>query len=502
VPKFYITTAIDYANGRPHVGHAFEKVGADVIARYRRLRGDEVRFVMGMDEHGAKVAESARGRGIEPQEWTDQVADDWRAAWKALDISYDDFIRTTEPRHRAAVEEMIRRMEARGDLYLGTYAGYYCVGCESYKAEDELEDGRCPHHPHREIEWMEEEDWFFRLSAYQDDLLALLDRRPGFVRPEARLNEVRRMVADIKDISVSRSALPWGIPWPDDRERTVYVWIDALTNYLSAIGFPGEGYLEWWPASLHVIGKDITRFHCVYWPAMLISAGVELPAQVWAHGFMTLEGRKISKSAGTFVAPAEAAERYGADALRYYLIREIPWDGDGNFSWDRFDERYTSELANDLGNLASRTLSMVGRYRGGTVPDHPGTGLADARERALTEYRAALDAHDLQRGLDAAFGLVSEANGFVERSAPWALAKDPERAADLDETLGALVRSLAVAAVILSPFMPRKMEDLWERLAGDRPFPEFDRLSDLDPSGWAVRKGSPLFPRPEITAGV
>jgi len=501
VSRFYITTAIDYANGRPHVGHALEKVGADVIARYRRLRGDEVRFVMGMDEHGAKVAESARERGIDPQEWTDRIADEWRAAWAALDISYDDFIRTTEPRHRAAVEEMIRRMEARGDLYLGTYAGYYCVGCESYKTEDELEDGRCPHHPNREVEWMEEDDWFFRLSAYRDELLDLLERRPGFVQPEARRNEVRRMVEDLKDISVSRSALPWGIPWPGDRERTVYVWIDALTNYLSAVGFPEEAYRDWWPASLHVIGKDITRFHCVYWPAMLLSAGLEVPEQVWAHGFMTLEGRKISKSAGTFVGPAEAAERYGADALRYYLIREIPWDGDGNFSWERFDERYTSELANDLGNLASRALSMVARYREGTVPAHFGTGLAEAREKAVGAYRSALDENDLQGGLDAAFELVSEANGFVERSAPWVLAKDPQRTTDLDETLGALVGSLAVAAVLLTPFMPRKMEDLWERVAGERSLPTLDELSALDPSGWRVEKGSPLFPRPEVAAG-
>ena len=307
---FYITTAIDYANGSPHLGHALEKIGADAIARYRRARGDDVHFLMGMDEHGLKVAQSAAAAGLTPQAWTDRVAEDFRAAWHALHISNDDFIRTTEGRHRDAVEEIIRRMQDAGDLYKDTYAGYYCVGCEAYKTEDELVHGRCPQHPTQEIRWMEEEDWFFRLSAYRDRLLALLDERPEFVRPETRRNEVRRMIEDIRDISVSRSGLAWGIRWPGEPDHAVYVWIDALTNYLSATGFPADGYEKLWPADLHVIGKDIVRFHCVYWPAMLMSAGLALPRGVWVHGFMTMNGEKMSKSEGNAAPIDEAIGRF------------------------------------------------------------------------------------------------------------------------------------------------------------------------------------------------
>ncbi len=499
--RFYITTAIDYANGPPHLGHALEKIGADAIARYRRLRGDEVHFVIGMDEHGQKVAQTAAAHGVSPQEWTDGIAEQFRVTWSALSISNDDFIRTTEPRHRAAVEEMIRRMEARGDLYRGTYAGFYCIGCEAYKTEDELEDGRCPVHPTREIEWMEEEDWFFRLSAYRDRLLALLEERPSFVEPEVRRNEVRRMVEDIVDISVSRSRLSWGIPWPSDPEHSVYVWIDALTNYLSATGFPGTGYKDLWPADLHVIGKDIVRFHCVYWPAMLMSADLELPRQVWAHGFMTMSGGKLSKSSGVSFTVPEAIERHGEDALRYYLLREIPWNGDGNFSWDRFDERYTSDLANDLGNLANRTLSMLGRYRGGVVPAAALTELDERADTLIERYTERMEACLLHEGAAAAFALVSEANGFVEARAPWKLAKDPERSAELDSTLASLVRVLAIAAALLSPFMPGKMADLWGRLGtGSTGFPRLDELTAVDPTGWQAAPGEVLFPRPELLA--
>ncbi len=496
---FYITTAIDYANGQPHLGHALEKIGADAIARYQRLLGRSVRFLMGMDEHGQKVAQSAEAAGITPAEWTDRVAEDFRSAWRLLGISNDDFIRTTEPRHRRAVEAMIVRMRDRGDLFRDTYAGFYCVGCESYKTEDELVDGRCPEHPNREIEWMEEEDWFFRLSAYREPLLRLLDERPDFVRPASRRNEVRRMIEDIKDISVSRSGLDWGIPWPDDPEHAVYVWIDALTNYLSATGFPDEGYEAVWPADLHVIGKDIVRFHCVYWPAMLMSAEVELPGGVWAHGWMTLGGGKISKSAGVSFSIADAVDRYGADALRYFVLREVPWDADGSFTWERFDDRYTAELANDLGNLASRSLAMLRRYREGTVPAAAPTELDAKAREVIAQYRDRMDRYLLHEGAAAAFELVSQANGFVEARAPWKLAKDPELAAELDATLASLVRALGTAAVLLSPFMPTKMQELWDQLGSGVPLPELEGLEKLDPTGWQVQPGSVLFPRPELS---
>ena len=495
---FYITTAIDYANGQPHLGHALEKIGADAIARYQRLLGREVRFLMGMDEHGQKVAQSAQTAGITPQEWTDQVAEDFRAAWRLLGISNDDFIRTTEPRHHRAVEAMIVRMREKGDLFRDTYAGYYCVGCEAYKTEDELVDGRCPEHPNREIEWMEEEDWFFRLSAYREPLLRLLDERPDFVRPASRRNEVRRMIEDIKDISVSRSGLEWGIPWPDDPEHAVYVWIDALTNYLSATGFPDERYSAVWPADLHVIGKDIVRFHCVYWPAMLMSAGVELPGGVWAHGWMTLGGGKISKSAGVSFSIADAVERYGPDALRYFVLREVPWDADGSFTWERFDERYTAELANDLGNLANRSISMLHRYRGGVVPVADRTDLDERAREVILRYRDRMDGYLLHEGAAGAFELVSEANGFVESRAPWKLAKDPARAGELDATLASLIRALGVSAVLLSPFMPEKMGELWGQLGSGTLLPGLDGLDDLDPTGWTATEPRVLFPRPEL----
>ena len=499
--RFYVTTAIDYANGAPHLGHAFEKVGADAIARYRRLRGDAVHFVIGMDEHGQKVAQTAAAQGVTPQAWVDGVAAQFQAAWRRLGISHDDFIRTTEPRHKAAVAEMIRRMQAKGDLYRATYAGYYCVGCEAYKTNDELVDGHCPIHPTREIEWMEEEDWFFRLSAYQQKLLALLEEQPHFVQPESRRNEVRRMVEDIKDISVSRSKLAWGIPWPGDEAHSVYVWIDALTNYLSATGFPAAGYERLWPASLHVIGKDIVRFHCVYWPAMLMSAELALPRQVWAHGFITLGGGKMSKSSGVSVTLDEAVERHGTDALRYFMLREIPWDGDGNFGWERFDERYTADLANDLGNLASRTLSMVQKYRAGVVPQGARTALDARAEQTLALYRERMDGFRLHEGLAAAFELVSAANLFVGEQAPWKLAKDPARADVLDATLAALIRALAVSAALLSPFMPEKTAELWRRLgSAAEALPTLDELPALEVGGWTVAGGAVLFPRPELAA--
>jgi methionyl-tRNA synthetase len=497
---FYLTTAIDYANGAPHLGHALEKIGADAIARYRRLRGEAVHFVIGMDEHGQKVARTAAANRLSPQDWTDHIALQFRAAWRELSVSNDDFIRTTEPRHRRAVEEMIRRMQASGDLYRSIYSGYYCVGCEAYKTEDELVDGRCPEHPTLEIEWMEEEDWFFRLSAYRDRLLALLEQNPAFVQPAVRRNEVRRMIEETKDISVSRARLGWGIPWPEDPDHVVYVWIDALTNYIAATGFPEPGYDRLWPADLHVIGKDIVRFHCVYWPAMLMSAGLELPKQVWAHGFMTMGGGKISKSAGVTFSLPEAIERHGADALRYYLLREIPWDGDGNFAWERFDERYTAELANDLGNLASRTLSMLAKYRDGSVPHAQRSPLDEQIERAIARYRERMDAFLLHEGAAAAMQLVADANLFVGAQAPWKLAKQPDQAAELDATLASLIRAIGVAAVLLSPFMPDKMAELWARLGtGSAEFPPLDTLPTLRAAGWQAAPGPVLFPRAELS---
>ncbi|MBW3553046.1 MAG: methionine--tRNA ligase [Gemmatimonadetes bacterium] len=508
----YITSAIDYANGAPHMGHALEKIGADAMARYRRRKGEPVRFVVGMDEHGLKVLQSAEARGITPQEWVDELASTFADAWRRLSLSHDDFIRTTEDRHRTAAQEIVRRIQAAGDLYTDTYAGYYCVGCEAYKTEDELEPREgaagageagparaallvCPLHRTRDLQWMEEENWFFRLSRYQERLMDLLEERPEFVQPEIRRNEVRKVIeGGLEDISVSRARLGWGVPWPADDEHVIYVWIEALTNYLSATGFPEDGYRELWPADIHVIGKDITRFHCVYWPAILMSAGLELPRSIWAHGFINFGGGKMSKSEGVAVSLDEAIDRHGPEALRYYLLRDIPWNGDGDFSWDRFDDVYTAELANDLGNLANRSISMIERYRGGVIPAGARTSLDEQLPDTLVRYRAAMDGNVLHQGIAAAMELTAAANGFVEEQAPWSQARDPERSADLDATLAGLVRSLGALSAMLEPFMPEKMRQMAGAL-GLSEVPLLDEVVELDLTGRSVTKGDVLFPR-------
>lgn len=498
--KWYITTAIDYANGSPHLGHALEKIGADAMARYRRLRGQAVHFVIGMDEHGVKVQQSAEAAGVSPQEWVDGIAREFGAMWQRLHISHDDFMRTTQPRHARTAAELVRRIEAAGDIYAGRYEGHYCVGCESFKREDELEADengrmRCPIHPSRELSWTEEENWFFRLSKYADALLRFYDEKPDFIRPEARANEVRRLVeSGLEDISISRAALSWGIPWPGDGRHVIYVWIEALINYLSATGFPDDGYLTLWPADMHVIGKDITRFHCVIWPAMLMSAGLALPRGVWAHGFVNFSGRKLSKSEGVRLDLSEMVDRWGPDAFRYYLLRDVPWNGDGEFSLERFDARYTAELANDLGNLANRAISMVERYRGGTVPRGDRTSLDEAIGRALARYTDAMDAHLLHQGAAAAMELAAAANAFVEERAPWSQAKDPAAADALDATLASLIRAVAALASLLEPFMPVAMRTLAERLGLEGPLP-LKSLSELDLAQSKVHRGGILFPK-------
>jgi methionyl-tRNA synthetase len=505
VSRFYITTAIDYANGDPHLGHAFEKIGADAIARSRRLMGDEVRFCMGMDEHGQKVAQAAAAEGVDPQALVDRLAERFRGMWERLCISNDRWVRTTDAHHRAGVRALIERCLERNpdDFYEKAYEGWYCVGCELFKRDHEIVDGHCVLHPTRELQWTEERNWFFRLSRYQEFLRAHFTAHPLFLQPESRRNEILALIdGGLEDISVTRARLSWAIPFPrptsDGVEQGTWVWFDALPNYLTDTGYPEGEWETWWPAQLHVVGKDITRLHAVIWPAMLQCAGLPLPERVWGHGFVTLGGERFSKSAGVGLELGEAIDRFGPDAFRYFLLREVPWDADGNFSWERFTERYTSELANGLGNLASRTVSMVEKYCDGLVPDaaHPEI---DARiAEAVAGYRRAMDALLLHEAAAAAFGLVSAANGFVQAVAPWKLAKDPERTPELHAALAALVRALAVASTLLSPFMPVKMDELWRRLGSGRDaLPQFGELESLSVGGWRVGAGEVLFPRPE-----
>jgi methionyl-tRNA synthetase len=400
-----------------------------------------------------------------------------------------------------ALLEAIQR-NGRDDLFVAQYEGLYCTGCEEFKTPAQIVDGHCIEHPTLTLVPVKEKNHFFRLSAYRDKVLRLIQTGEFKVEPAIRRNEVVRLLeAGLQDVSISRQRLPWGIPFPGDTEQTVYVWFDALINYLAATGFPEPGYERLWPADLHIVGKGITRFHCVIWPAMLLAAGLELPLQVWAHGYVQWEGVKMSKTAGTAVNLATAIERHGADALRYFLLREVGFEADGNFTWERFDARYTAELADTFGNLVSRTLAMVGRYRDGVAP-RDGTAFATPLEQAgrdaLTAYQTAMDAYDLQAGAAQLIDLATRANRYVDETAPWTLAKDPKRGAELDTVLANLVRTVARLAGLAAPFMPQKAAQIWELLGADV---SFERLAwtDLaapDVQGRRVAKPPVLFPKP------
>jgi methionyl-tRNA synthetase len=501
VPKFYLTTAIDYSNGDPHLGHALEKVGADAIARYRRIRGDQVHFVMGMDEHSQSVLQAAARAGVPPQEWVDRMASRFANFWARLECSNDDWIRTTEPRHFRSVTELLLRIQQlhAEDLYVSEYEGLYCIGCEEFKQESQIVDGHCIEHPTLDLIPTRERNHFFRLSRYGPHLLSLISSGTFRVEPAIRRNEVVRLLeGGLQDISVSRLRQPWGIPFPEDPEQTVYVWFDALINYLSATGFPAPGYERLWPADLHVIGKGITRFHCVIWPAMLLAAELELPAKVWAHGYVQWEGTKMSKTAGTVVTLDEAIDRHGPDALRYFLLREVGFEADGNFTWERFDERYTADLADGFGNLVSRTLAMLAKYRGGVVPaDGDGTALDTAGSNAVSEYSRAMDALDLRGGVESSWSLVSAANLFVQQAAPWSLAKTGKDA-ELDRVLSALARALCRLAVMTSPFIPAKAQALWRDLGMQGMVAEVVWEEAVSPrvAGRQTNKPAILFPKP------
>jgi methionyl-tRNA synthetase len=506
VPRFYLTTAIDYSNGDPHLGHALEKTGADAIARWRRLRGDDVRFLMGMDEHAQSVVRAAAEGGITPRAWVDRMAATFADFWRQLAMSHDDWIRTTEPRHARAVTTLLARIRERRpeDVYLAEYEGLYCTGCEEFKQDTQIVDGRCGEHPTLELVSTREENYYFRLSAYRDEMLARIQADTYRVRPAIRRNEVLRLLeAGLQDISISRRRQPWGVPFPGDPDHTVYVWFDALINYLSATGYPDPGYERIWPADLHIVGKGITRFHCVIWPAMLLAAGVELPREVWAHGYVQWEGAKMSKTAGTAVSLTTAIERHGADALRYFLLREIGFENDGNFTWERFDARYTADLADTLGNLVSRSLSMIHRYRGGTVPAAaPGPELESDARGALAEYERALDAYDLAAGAARLIDLAARANRYVEEHAPWKLAKDPARTAALDGVLADLARTVARLAVLALPYMPGKAAQMWDALGTGRPAASLRWADTWDPAvaGLAVGKPPILYPKPAASS--
>ena len=500
---FYLTTAIDYVNSRPHLGTAYEKVTADVIARYRRLCGIPTQFVMGNDEHSQNVYQRAVERGLEPTVFCDQMEQVFRGVWAKLDISFDDFIRTTEERHRVAVTTLVERIAAAGDLYEGEYEGWYCVSCEAFKQDKDLVDGGCPIH-HSKPEWIKEKNHFFRLSKYRDRLLEHYATHPTFLQPDVRRNEMLRLLErGLEDISVSRTGQRWGIPVPFDSSSVVYVWFDALINYIAAVGFgtDDQRFAQWWPADLHVVGKDITRFHAVVWPAMLMSAGLELPRRVFGHGWVNWQGQRMSKSLGTSVDPLEAADRLGPDPLRLYLVKEIAYGQDGDFTWERFEERYNVDLANNLGNLVNRVAAMVHKYRQGRVSPVPGatSELAVKTAGLVERYRTALDDYELHTGVAVAFELVDATNEFIARSEPWAMAKDPDRRHDLDQALFDMAESVRVAALLLWPVMPSSAAEIWHRM-GATPSITDARLDTAVRWQTAARQiimGPPLWPRIE-----
>jgi methionyl-tRNA synthetase len=512
VGKFYITTAIDYVNSRPHVGTAYEKIAADAIARFHRLSGDDTFFAMGTDEHSLNVQREAERRGLSPKAYCDEMAVVFEKTWRDLDISYDTFIRTTEPRHEAAVREIFSRIHRKDDIYPGVYKGLYCPSCEAFYQEKDLVGGKCPHHGIA-LQTIEEKNFFFRLTKYGDALLAHYKLHPEFVQPAIRRNEILNVLeSGLEDISVSRASASWGIPLPIDPSQVVYVWFDALINYVAAVGFPEDAsrFERWWPADLHVIGKDITRFHCIIWPAMLLAADLPLPTSVFGHGFISVNGQKLSKSLGNVIEPEAIVARFGADALRYFLLREITWGGDGDFSWEQLTQRYNADLANDLGNLLSRTTSMAERYLGGEVADRGGRPATDAdaerglrmtAEGATTRVPAHWKALDPGRSLSVIWELVRRANRVIEEQAPWNLAKDPEKKDDLSRLLYDLLESLRITALLVAPVMPAKAQEIWRRVGQDGDVTKRDYRRDLAWGSGArfsgIKAGPPLFPKGE-----
>jgi len=507
--KYYITTAIDYVNGNPHLGHAYEKIGADVIARFKRLAGYDTFFLTGTDEHSLNVARQAEAEGLSTKEFCDTMAGRFRSAWDKLNISYDRFIRTTDSDHVATVQDIVRRANERGYVYKGTYSGYYCVSCERFIEEGDLIEGKCPFHPSREPEWVEETNYFFALSKFQEPLLRHIRENPKFILPVARKNEiVNRIKEGLQDVSVSRSTLTWGVPFPQeiDDNQVVYVWFDALINYLTGAGYtPGtDEFGKWWPADLHYIGKDITWFHCVIWPAALMAAGVPLPETIFGHGFVTFKGAKMSKSEGIVVDPLKVADSLGADPLRYYLMKVVPHGQDGDFSFEGLAETYNADLANDLGNLLNRTVSMIKKYFKGTVPSPSGVyEPLDEELRALGES-VAERGHQKMEELDPAgalseiWSLITAANKYIEDSAPWVLAREGKRER-LATVMLNLVEVIAKEAVMLSPFIPDSSQRIWDVLG--LPGKPEDIRWDGNPEvasllpGIRVTKTGPLFPR-------
>ena len=506
--KTYVTTPIYYVNDRPHIGHAYTSLAADAMARWRRLQGHEVFFLTGTDEHGQKVEKAAQDAGMEPQAFTDQVSGHFRALAERLDISVDDFIRTTEERHKRACRALWEELARRGEIYLGHYEGWYAVRDEAFYGPDELteRDGGRYAPSGAPVEWVREPSYFFRLSKWQDWLLRFYEENPDFIAPQSRRNEVVSFVrSGLQDLSISRTSFAWGVPVPGDPAHVMYVWLDALTNYTTAAGYPDEGAERWrfWPADVHFVGKDIVRFHAIYWPAFLQAAGIALPERVFAHGWWTVEGQKMSKSLGNAVDPLLLVEEFGLDPLRYFLLREVPFGNDGDFSRRALVARLNGELADALGNLAQRTLTLVQKNCGGLLPAEAARAEADAALFATLDplvavVDAAIGAQQFHAALEAVFASVREANGYVTQQQPWALRKtDPARMADV---LRHLHTALRFYATVLQPFMPGTMARLLDQLGVPAEGRGLHDLATPLPGGAPLPPPEPLFRKIEPPA--
>jgi methionyl-tRNA synthetase len=513
--RFYITTAIDYVNSLPHIGTAYEKIGADVLARFKRMDGFEVHFQMGNDEHSVNVKKAADEKGLDPKKYCDQMRIEFEKIWKELHISYDGFIQTSDPNHEEGVKKIFDVIAKNGDIYHSHYEGWYCESCEAFLTEKDLVDGDCPNHKTKP-KWLKEENYFFALSKYRDRLLDHIKKHPEFILPEIRRNEILSLLNEgLEDISVSRASFPWGIPLPSDPTHVVYVWFDALINYITAVGYGWNGDLfkKWWPADVHVIGKDITRFHCVIWPAMLMSAGVELPRSVFGHGFISLKGEKMSKTLGNVVTPLDVIKKYGADPLRYYLMREGGFGRDGDFTWENFIKRYNGDLANGLGNLVARTVGMADRFQGGRIspPDPSSIG---EKEKALqgevggslSKLKKYLDHSggeiEFHNALSMIWDMMASADRYINDWKPWELAKTGNQTL-INSILYHLVETLRFVSIELAPFMPQTAENIWKQLGldaignfGQQNFSAIGSWGGIDKEV-QVKAGEVLFPRIE-----